>query len=185
MAENKDEVMAEKPLEEFRFQEELIVAKQEIDELYHPVLEDTKVYRTFVTAPPSELDITARAYRNREENAEVRSGLVQEKYNSLKRKQKIEYISERSLSVNDSRQASEDSGRRTYKSVAKKYGDEYAEMFMENERGTYVGGIILKAGQAMMTDFKNGHAEVILNEGVKVDDLELFEELTKYEYKEE
>ncbi len=185
MSENNNEIMNESPLEGFRFQEELIIAKREIAELYHPVLEETRVYRTFVTAPPSEIDVTARAYRNREDGAVVRGGLAQEEYNAKTKKKKIEYISERSLSVNESRQASEDSGRRTYQSVARKYGDEYAELFMENERGAYVGGIILKAGQAIMTDFKKGHAEVILNEGVNVEDLEIFDALTKYEYKDE
>lgn len=38
------------PLEGFRFHEELIVAKREIAELYHPAI-DVKVYRTFVDNP--------------------------------------------------------------------------------------------------------------------------------------
>lgn len=185
MSENKDGIRAENPMEEFRFQEELIVAKREITELYHPVLEDIKVYRTFVTNPPSEIDITALVYRNRDEDTEVKGGLSQEVYDAKTKKQKKDYISDRSLSVNDCHQKAVDSGKKSYKTVAKKYGEEYAKMFMEDERGTYVGGIILKAGQAIMTDFKKGHADVILNEGVKAEDLEIFEELTKYEYKDE
>lgn len=172
------------PLEGFRFHEELIVAKREIAELYHPAI-DVKVYRTFVENPPSDIDTTARAYRDRETEAEVKGGLSQEAYDKLKPKKKIDYIAERSLSVNDSREAAEASGKKTYQSITARYGEEYAEAFMENERGTYVGGMILREGQAIMTDFKKGHAEVILNEGVRPEDLEIFEELTKYEYKDE
>jgi hypothetical protein len=172
------------PLEGFRFHEELIVAKREIAELYHPAI-DVKVYRTFVDNPPSEIDTTARAYRDRDADAAVKGGLSQEAYDKLKPKRKIDYIAERSLSVNVSHEAAVASGKKTYQSVTEKYGEEYAEAFMENERGTYVGGVILKEGQAIMTDFKKGHAEVILNEGVRPEDLEIFEELTKYEYKDE
>ena len=185
MSQNKDGIMTKDPWEGFRFQEELIVARREIAELYHPVLEDTRVYRTFVTKPPSEIDVTALAYRHREEKTELKGGLGQEEYDTLDRKKKIDYISDRSLSVNNSREKAEFSGRKSYQSVAKRYDEESAEIFMVNERGIYVGGIILKPGQAIMTKFKKGHADVILNEGVKADDLEIFEEITKYEYKEE
>lgn len=185
MSQKKDERMGKIPLEGFRFQEELIVAKREIAELYHPVLEDTRVYRTFVTNPPSDIDVTAKAYRDRDEGAALNGGLSQEAYNALNKKKKREYISEHSLSVNDSHQAAELSGKKSYQSVAKSVGEEYAEMFMENVRGAYIGGIVLRAGQAIMTDFKKGHADVILNEGVKAEDLVIFEELTKYEYKDE
>ena len=185
MSQDKDERMAKDPFDGFRFQEELVVAKREIVELYHPVLEDTRVYRTFVSSPPSKIDVTALAYRHREDDAEVKGGLSQEEYDALGREKKIDYISDRSLSVNNSRQKAETSGRKSYQSVAKRFDEEYAEMFMENERGTYVGGIILKSGQAIMTDFKKGHADVILNEGVKAEDLDIFEDLIKYEYKDE
>ena len=177
--------MTKNPLEGFRLPEELMVAQQEIAELYHPIVEDTRVYRTFVTKPPSEIDITAKAYRDRDGDAMVSGGLSQDAYNTLKKKKKREYISERSLSVNDSYQAAETSGKKSYQSVAKSAGEEYAELFMENVRGAYIGGIVLKSGQAIMTDFKKGHADVILNEGVEAEDLDIFEELIKYEYKDE
>lgn len=183
MAENKD-IEMKNPLDGFRFHEELIVAKREIAELYHPAI-DVKVYRTFVDNPPSEIDTTARAFRDRDEGAVVAGGLSQEAYDKLKRKKRIDYISDRSLSVNDSREAAEVSGKKTYQGVACRFDEEYAEAFLENERGTYIGGVILREGQAIMTDFKNGHAEVILNDGVRPEDLEIFEELTKYDYKDE
>lgn len=184
MADVKKSDNVKDSLDGFRFHEELIVAKREIAELYHPAI-DVKVYRTFVDNPPSEIDTTARAYRDRDDEAAVKGRLSQEAYDKLKPKRKIEYISERSLSVNDSREAAEASGKKTYQSVASRFDAEYAEAFMKNERGTYIGGVILREGQAIMTDFKKGHAEVILNEGVSPDDLEIFEELTKYEYKDE
>lgn len=184
MADSTDDKLKKDPLREFRFHEELIVAKREIAKLYHPA-DNVKVYRTFVTNPPSEIDTTARAYRNREEGAFVSGGLSQEAYDALKKGKKKEYISERSLSVNDSYEAAEASGKKTYQGLVAKFDEEYAEAFMENERGTYVGGVILREGQAIMTEFKNGHAEVILNEDVCPEDLEIFEELTKYEYKDE
>lgn len=172
------------PLDGFRFHEELLVAKREIAELYHPAV-DVKVYRTCVTNPPSKIDITAKSYRNREDDAEVSGGMSQKEYDALKKKKKIEYLSERSLSVNDSRGRAEISGKQSYQTMVKKYDEEIAEIFMEEERGTYIGGFILRQGQAIMTDFVKGHAEVILNEGVRPEDLEIFEELTKYDYKDE
>ena len=136
MADNK-EVEVKNPLDGFRFHEELIVAKREIAELYHPAI-DVKVYRTFVDNPPSEIDITARAYRDRDVQAVVAGGLSQETYDKLKRKKKEDYISDRSLSVNDSYEAAEASGKKTYQGVASRFDEDYAEAFMENERGTYI-----------------------------------------------
>ena len=184
MAEHNDDIIEKDPLAAFRFQEELLVAKREIVELYHPVI-DVKVYRTCVTNPPSEIDITAKSYRNREEDASVSGGMSQKDYDALKRKKKIEYLSERSLSVNDSREKAELSGKHSYRTMVKKFDEETAEIFMKEERGTFIGGFILRQGQAFMTDFVKGHADVILNEGVKPEDLEIFEELTEYDYKDE
>lgn len=184
MAEINDDIIKQDPLEGFRFHEELVVAKREIAELYHPVV-NMKVYRTCVTNPPSEIDITPKSYRNREEDAAIRGGLSQEEFDALNRKKKIEYLSDRSLSVNDSRERAEASGRHSYQTMVKKFDEETAEIFMKEERGTYIGGFILKQGQALMTGFVNGHADVILDEGVRPEDLEIFEELTENDYKDE
>ncbi len=184
MAEIIDDIIEKDPLEGFRFHEELLVAKREIAELYHPAV-DVKVYRTCVTNPPSEKDVTAKSYRNREEDAVVSGGMSQEEYDALKKNKKKEYLSERSLSVNDSRERAETSGKQSYQTMLKKFDEETADIFMQKERGTFIGGFILREGQAIMTDFVKGHADVILNEGVGVEDLEIFEELTKYDYKDE
>ena len=184
MAEINDDIIEKDPLEGFRFHEELSVAKREIAELYHPAV-NVKVYRTCVTNPPSEIDITAKSYRNREKDAVVSGGMSQENYDALTKKKKKEYLSERSLSVNDSRERAEASGRQSYQTMVKKFDEEAAEIFMKEERGTFIGGFILRQGQAIMTEFVKGHADAILNEGVRVEDLEIFEELTKYDYKDE
>lgn len=183
MEEKKDEIVQSKDQKEFRVHEQLKVASREIDSLYHPA--DVKVYRTFVSKPPTDIDIQPQALREGDDGAIVESGLSQETYDSLKIKQKLEYLSKRSLSVNDTKETAIASGRKTYKSVAKRYGEDAADLFMKEERGTYVGGIVLKPHQAKITAFKKGHAEVILSQDMKPEDIEIFEELTEYEYKEE
>jgi len=178
----KDENNQDKEKEEFRVHEQLKVASREIESLYHPA--DIKVYRTFVSKPPIDIDIQPQALRE-SEGGIVESGLSQEEYDALKPKKKVEYMSKRSLSVNETKEAAIASAVKTYKSVASRFGEEAADFFMENDRGTYVGGIVLKPHQAKITNFKGGHAEVILSQDVKPEDIEIFEELTKYEYKEE
>lgn len=168
---------------EFRVHEQLEVASQDIDSLYHPA--DIRVYRTFISKPPVDLDLQPQALRKDEDGELVESGLTQEAYDALNKKKKKEYMAKRSLSVNDSKEAAVASAVKTYNSVAERFGEEAADLFMEHDRGTYVGGIVLKPHQAKITAFKGGHANVILSQDVKPEDIEIFEELTKYEYKEE
>lgn len=167
----------------FVFHDQLKVAEREIEQLFSPA-GNMKVYRTFVSCPPSGIDITARAFRNQDEDALVNGGLSQEDYDKLSIKKKKAYIFERTLSVNNSREAAIASARDTYQRLAAK-DEEYAEEFIKKERGVYVGGMVLKENQALITEFKNDHAEVILRVDVKPEDLEIFEELTIYEYKDE
>lgn len=168
---------------EFRFHDQLKVAEREIEQLFRPA-SNMKVYRTFVTCPPSGIDITARAFRNQDEDALVKGGLSQEDYDKLPIGKKKAYIFERTLSVNNSREAAIASARDTYQKLAAK-DEETAEEFIKSERGVYVGGIVLKESQALITKFNNNHAEVILDVDMKPEDIEIFEALTIYDYKDE
>lgn len=180
---NKDEDEQIATPREFRVHEQLEVASHYIDSLYHPA--DIRVYRTFIGNSLTDIDLVPQTLRKGEEGEFVEPGLTQEAYETLNNKKKKEYIAKRSLSVNDTKEAAVASAVKTYKSVAERYGEKAADFFMEHDRGTYVGGIVLKPHQAKITKFKGGHANVILSQDVKPEDIEIFEELTKYEYKEE
>lgn len=181
MIDNKVDINQVNPVSEFRFHEQLKVARADIDKLYRPA--DMKVYRTFVKSPLGLIDITPQALRGDDNEGLVQSGLTQEQYNALNQKRKREYISKRSLSVNDSKEKAIESAIKTYNSMVASLGQEGADIFMEEQRGTYVGGIVLKPHQAIMTSFSGGHADVILNADVKPEDIEVFDELKKIDYK--
>ena len=155
----------------------------EIEQLFIPA-DNVKVYRTFVTSPPSDIDFTARAFRDQDDDALVQGGLSQEAYDALPISKKKAYIFERSLSVNSTREAAVESARETYQKLAER-DVAIAEAKIVNERGVYVGGIVLKEHQALISKFSNNHAEVILNVDVKPEDIEVFDELALYDYKDE
>lgn len=179
---NKENDNEKDAIDGFRFHQQLEVAREDIAKLYH--LADTKVYRTFVKSPMGIIDITPQVLREDEEGALIQPGLTQEQYDALNKSQKRDYMSDRSLSVNVSKEVAIESAIKSYNSVVAKFGHEVADVFMEEQRGTYVGRIVLKPHQALITKFsKSGHADVILNAEVKPEDIEVFDELTKFDYK--
>ena len=172
----------ENEMDSFRFHQQLEVARKDIVKLYHPA--DMKVYRTFVKNPLGEIDITPQVLRENDSEALIQPGLTQEQYDMLNKSKKRDYMSDRSLSVNISKEAAIESAVKTYHSVATKLGQEDADIFMEEQRGTYVGGIVLKPNQALITKFSpSGHADIILSVDVKPEDIEVFDQLMKFDYK--
>ena len=167
----------------FRFHEQLEVAKKEIEKLFAPA--EGPVYRTFINIPPKEKDFTPQALREPDGKALVQGGLTQEEYDKLAPKQKKEYISARTLSVNDSQENAIKAAAAQYAKIEKKWGMERAEEYISEDRGKYVGIIVPKVGQMLISKFdKSGHAEVLLNQDVQKTDLEV-RDIIEYKYKDE
>ena len=182
MKEKEENMCAAEPFKGFRFHEQLVVAVKEIAELYTPF--EGSVFRTFINNPPAPIDYTPQALREPDGQALVNGGLPQEEYDKLTRKRKEDYISDRTLSVNESREDATGAAVGTFKRLEKKLGTEDAEAYIEEDRGKYVGEIVLKPGQALISMFVNGHGEIILNQEVKLEDIEI-RNITEYRYKDE
>lgn len=170
-------------LTEFRFHEQLEVATNEIEELFHDA-DDITVYRTMINNPPEEIDYTPQIFREQDAEAVVSKAWTQEEYDKATDKQKQGYISERTLSVNDTREHAIESAKKTYSRLKKTYGTEYADYYIEEERGRYVAEIFIKSGQAKISDFKDGHGEIILNANCNWKDIEV-KNIEEYKYKDE
>ena len=167
----------------FRFHEQLEVAIPDIEKWFTPF--EGSVYRTFIGAPPIEKDFTPQALREPDGKALVQGGLSKEEYDTLSKGQRKQYVSDRTLSVNDSREHAEQAAVSNYKSVKEKWGTEYAEMHMEEDRGSYIGEVVLPKGVAWISKFdKKGHGEIILNQDISWEDIEV-RNIIKYQYKDE
>lgn len=169
-------------LTEFRFHEQLDVAVKEIGTLFTPF--EGSVFRTFINNPPKAIDYTPQALREPAGKALVQGGLSQEDYDKLTQKKKEGYISDRTLSVNESREAAISAATYSFKRYDKSWGTENAELYIEEERGKYIGEIVLKPGQALFSKFVKGHGEIILNQDVKLEEIEV-RNITEYKYKDE
>lgn len=167
----------------FVYHEQLEVAKVEIEKEYST--KDALVYRTMVFNPPTDYDITPQIFRT-EKDSLIAGGLSKEEYGILPIKKKREYISERAISVNNSKEAAINSAKKTYLSLMNKFGKDYADEYIENERGVYVAPMMLKEEWAKISKFdKKGHANVILDQRVKVEDVVDVEKLERYEYEDD
>lgn len=182
MKEMEENMCAVELFEGFRFHEQLVVAVKEIEELYTPF--EGSVFRTFINNPPAPIDYTPQALREPDGKALVKGGLSQEEYDKLTRKQKKGYISDRTLSVNESREDAIGAAAGMFKRLKKMLGTEDAEAYIEEDRGKYVGEIVLKPGQALISKFVNGHGEIILSQEVKLEDIEI-RNITEYKYEDE
>lgn len=173
---------SEEPMKGFRFHEQLEVASEDILKWYEPF--EGIVYRTFIENPPEEKDFTAQDLREPDGNALVQGGVSDEEYKGLKTTKRQEYISKRAISVNDSRDNAIAAAVDRYNKLKEQFGTEYADLYIEEQRGKYVAGINFKEGQAMISKFRKGHANVILNQEVPWEDIEIID-ITEYKYKDE
>ena len=166
----------------FRFHEQLIIAKKDIENFYKPA--ENKVYRTFISNPPTEIDFTPQLFRD-EEDGTIDLALSQEEYDKLPGGKRKHYIAERGLSVNETEERAIEAAKSSFKNVEKKHGTEDAEVYMEEQRGVYVGEIRWKPGQALISKTgKDGHFTVLLNQDVNWEDIEVFG-VYEYAYRDE
>lgn len=184
MAEQKDEktIAQEQTSKEFTYHKQLEVAIMDIEKIYTPL--DVRVYRTFVYNPPTGYDFTPQIFRS-EKNALSSGGLSQGQYDALTPKKKEEYIGERAISVNETKDAAIAAAKKTYKTLLRKFGKEYADEYITKDRGIYVAPLDLKAQWSMISKFKKGHANVIMDQERMPDDIVAIEEIEQYEYDDE
>ena len=183
MKEKEDNKGRVEPEIGFRFHEQLEVAKKEIEKLFTPA--EGSIYRTFIDIHPNEKDFTPQALREPDGKALIQGGFTQEEYDKLTPKQKKEYISVRTLSVNDSQENAIKAAVAQYAKIEKKWGTERAVEYILEDRGRYVGMIVPKVGQMLISKFdKSGHAEVLLSQDVQNTDMDV-RDIIEYKYKDE
>ena len=135
--------------------------------------EDLYVYRTVVNNPPSEYDITPQRRRNHDSQGPILTfQYTKEDVEEMTEKEIKEEIGHNAISVHQTEDMEIKEAKRAYKSFSKKHTAEESEAY-KFRRGTYVARFHITKDNALISKFDNGkkHANVLLREGVTVEDL--------------
>lgn len=155
-----------------------------IDEFYYEC--DIEVYRTAVNNPPTEFDITPKIHRfEGTQGKELPFAYTQEDIDSMEVEEKRIEVGHHAISVHKTEAKEIKEARRSAVSFEKNHSEEETEDYKYNQRGTYVMKLHITPDKALVSrtfHSSTGHANVLLREGVKIEDL-LVEEYEIKEFK--
>lgn len=168
--------------QQFTYNEELLIAQDVIDK-YYSEYEHVIAYRTFITNPPTKKDITPQIHRRQ---PDIDLNLSEEDYNGLTEKERKEYVSKRAISVHNTEEKEIKEAKRVYKQIKGKYGEDTAETYIQEQRGTLIGRIIITPEIGVFSGFKKGHGNLILRKDINIEEIYDHEfGLKSYNYKDD
>ena len=170
--ENKTEI-EETQCAPLRYHETLDAFKDVIEEYYYGC--DMDVYRTAVTNPPTEFDITPRRRRNAgEQGQELPFVYTQEEIDLMDKDDKVNEVGHDAVSVHKTEEKAIKEAKRFAASFAKKHTKEETEAYKYEQRGPFVIRLHVTPDKALTSKKfhkTTGHGGLLLREGVRIEDL--------------
>ncbi len=164
----ENEMQPKNPL---RYHETLDAFKDTVSRHYSE--KDAYVFRTVMSDPPTDRDLTPRKFRDLEP-ADVQELLIEyteEEVAELSEKEILEEVGHNALSVNSTPEKCRKEAIRAYRGVKKKYSSEIADDFKKS-RGPVIAKFHITPESGVISDFnKNGHANYLVREGVTITDV--------------
>lgn len=171
-----------------RYHETLDAFTDVIEEHYYECEMD--VFRTAVTNPPTEFDITPRRRRNAgEQGQELPFVYTEEEIDLMDKDDKKSEVGHDALSVHKTEAKEIKEAKRSAADFGKKHSAEETEDYKYNQRGAYVMKLHITPDTALVS--KNfhrstGHGNILLREGVTIEDiLDKNYELKPFKYDED
>lgn len=168
---NKTEIEETPP--PLRYHETLDVFNDVIEEYYYRCEMD--VYRTAVTDPPTEYDITPKRRRNSgEQGQELPFVYTQEEIDLMDKDEKKNEVGRDALSVHKSEKKEIKEAKRAAAAFSKKHTAEETEDYKINQRGAYVMKLHISPEKALVSKkfhSGTGHGNILLREGVTIEDI--------------
>lgn len=156
-----------------RYHETLDAFSDVIEEHYFEC--EIDVYRTAVSNPPSEFDITPRRRRNAgEQGLELPFSYTQEEIDMMDDDTKKIEIGRDAISVHKTELKEIKEAKRAAVDFGKKHSKEEFEDYKYNQRGTYVMKLHITPDKALVSKkfhSSTGHGNILLREGVTIDDI--------------
>lgn len=156
-----------------KYGEELHPFMEVIDAIYVETSEDDIVFRSTLTDPPTLKDSTPQSKRENDEGFEEEAIiLTEEEVVCLTEKEKKDFVGDRAISVFKSREKCLKDIRAIVNYIADKYSSEEAEAYLNEKRGPFMVKLKLseEVGLIERKFNKKGHKNVLLNEGVVIND---------------
>ena len=156
-----------------RYHETLDVFSDVIAEHYYECEMD--VYRTVVSNPPTEFDITPTRRRSRNtQGPELPFEYSQDEVNMMASEEKKAEVGHDAVSVHNTEIKAIKEARRSAASFSKKHTIEETEAYKYEQRGQYVAKLHVTPDKALISKQfhkTTGHGGLLLREGVTIDDL--------------
>ena len=156
-----------------KYEEELLPFMEVIEAMYIETSEEDVVFRSTLADPPTLKDSTPQSKRENEEGVEEEVIiLTKEEADTLTEKEKKDFVGERAISVFKSREKCLKELRNIVNHIADKYSLDESETYLNAKRGPFMVKLKLspKVGLIEKEFNKNGHKNVLLNEGEVVND---------------
>ena len=156
-----------------RYHETLDAFSDVIAEHYYEC--EMYVYRTVVTNPPTEFDITpARRRFANTQGPELPFVYSQEDIDIMEREEKKAEVGHDAVSVHNTDAKAIKEARRSAASFSKKHTEEETEAYKYEQRGKYVARLHVTPDKALVSrqfHRTTGHGGLLLREGASIDDL--------------
>lgn len=169
--ENKDKNVTQRaPL---RYHETLDNFSDIIEEHFYEC--EVDVYRTSVSNPPSDFDITPRRRRNAgEQGQELPFAYTQEEIGLMDYDMKKAEVGQDAISVHKTEQNEIKEAKRSAAKFEKKHSPEETEYYKYHQRGAFVMKLHITPDKALVSKKfhrTTGHGNILLREGVTIEDL--------------
>lgn len=156
-----------------RYHETLDAFADVIDEYYYEC--EIDVYRTCVTNPPTEFDITPKRRRfTGTQGPEVPFVYSEEELALMDKESKKEEVDHDAISVHKSEGKEIKQAQRSAVSFSEKHSVEETREYIYNQRGVYVMKLHITPDKALVSKSfhkSTGHGNILLREGVTIEDL--------------
>ena len=156
-----------------RYHETLDAFSDVIEEHYYECEMD--VFRTAVTNPPTEFDITPKRRRKEgEQGQELPFVYKQEEIDLMDKDDKKDEVGRDALSVHKTEAKEIKEAKRSAASFRKKHTAEETEDYKYNQRGAYVMKLHISPDKALVSKkfhSGTGHGNILLREGVTIEDI--------------
>ena len=170
--ENKTEI-EETQRTPLRYHETLDAFSDVIEEYYYG--REIDVYRTAVTNPPTEFDITPKRRRNAgEQGQELPFVYTQEEIDLMDKEDKKIEVGRDALSVHKTELKEIKEAKRSAVDFGKKHTVEETENYKYNQRGAYVMKLHITPDKALVSKkfhSGTGHGNILLREGITIEDI--------------